>query len=260
MSGARRAGDAGEAGQLAAEVAAALREASAGLDAVVAGLDLDLPTPAEPWTVRDTIAHLHASDRAGLAALAGQDLAGHVGPVLAGRYAGPDLIGDWRRDREALVSGALARPAGAGRIPWFGPPMSPVSFLAARLMETWAHGVDVRDAAGLPVPDGPGLRFICELGVRTHDWSYAVRGLDPPPRPRVQLGHGRDSWVWDGESGAGQLSGAAVDFALLVTQRRHRDDLQLAADGPGADRWLDVAQAFAGPPGPGRRPLSGPGR
>lgn len=35
-----------------------------------------------------------------------------------------------------------------------------------------------------------------------------------------------------------------------------RADLALTATGPVADEWLDVAQAFAGPPGTGRGPLS----
>ncbi len=39
-----------------------------------------------------------------------------------------------------------------------------------------------------------------------------------------------------------------------MTQRRHRDDLSLVATGEVADAWLDVAQAFAGPPGTGRAP------
>ena len=38
-----------------------------------------------------------------------------------------------------------------------------------------------------------------------------------------------------------------------MTQRRHRDDLDLHATGADADRWLDLAQAFAGPPGAGPR-------
>ncbi len=50
------------------------------------------------------------------------------------------------------------------------------------------------------------------------------------------------------------MTGPALDFCLLVTQRRHRDDTEMRAEGDVADRWLDVAQAFAGPPGPGRRP------
>ncbi len=34
-------------------------------------------------------------------------------------------------------------------------------------------------------------------------------------------------------------------------------DLDLTAQGPAAHRWLDVAQAFAGPPGRGRHPSTG---
>ncbi|TXS35551.1 wyosine base formation domain-containing protein, partial [Streptomyces sp. t39] len=41
---------------------------------------------------------------------------------------------------------------------------------------------------------------------------------------------------------------------LLVTQRAHRADLALRAEGADADRWLDIAQAFAGLPGKGRAP------
>jgi uncharacterized protein (TIGR03083 family) len=41
---------------------------------------------------------------------------------------------------------------------------------------------------------------------------------------------------------------------LAVTQRRHLDDLGLRVTGPVAAEWMSIAQAFAGPPGPGRRP------
>jgi hypothetical protein len=51
-----------------------------------------------------------------------------------------------------------------------------------------------------------------------------------------------------------QVTGPALDFCLRVTQRRHRDDLALEAVGADAQRWLDLAQAFAGPPGAGRPP------
>ncbi|HNQ99825.1 MAG TPA: hypothetical protein PKN52_07470, partial [Trueperaceae bacterium] len=53
------------------------------------------------------------------------------------------------------------------------------------------------------------------------------------------------------------VTGPARDFCLLVTHRRHRDDLDLVATGADADRWLDIAQAFAGPPGSGRTPTRG---
>jgi uncharacterized protein (TIGR03083 family) len=46
----------------------------------------------------------------------------------------------------------------------------------------------------------------------------------------------------------------AHDFCLLVTQRVHRDDTDLVAQGRDATAWLSIAQAFAGPPGEGREP------
>ena len=49
-----------------------------------------------------------------------------------------------------------------------------------------------------------------------------------------------------------RVTGSAEDFCALVTQRRPRGELDVVADGPDAQRWLEIAQAFAGPPGPGR--------
>jgi len=50
------------------------------------------------------------------------------------------------------------------------------------------------------------------------------------------------------------VSGPALDFCLLVTQRRHRADTAVKASGAVADDWLGIAQSFAGPPGMGRAP------
>jgi hypothetical protein len=43
----------------------------------------------------------------------------------------------------------------------------------------------------------------------------------------------------------------------VVTQRRHLADTTLDVVGPAATEWMSIAQAFAGPPGPGRAPLAG---
>ncbi|MEU1276691.1 hypothetical protein [Streptomyces sp. NPDC005799] len=61
-------------------------------------------------------------------------------------------------------------------------------------------------------------------------------------------------WIWGPPEAANRVSGPALDFWLLVTQRRHRDNLALTVSGETARQWLRIAQAFAGPPGPGRRP------
>ena len=44
------------------------------------------------------------------------------------------------------------------------------------------------------------------------------------------------------------MSGPAFDFCLVVTQRRHVDDTALSVVGDGARQWMEIAQAFAGPP------------
>ena len=66
-----------------------------------------------------------------------------------------------------------------------------------------------------------------------------------------------DGSTWSFGEGEQRVTGPAEDFCLLVTQRRHRDDLALTAQGDAADEWLGLAQCFAGPPGPGR-PSTGP--
>jgi uncharacterized protein (TIGR03084 family) len=137
--------------------------------------------------------------------------------------------------------------------------MGILSFLSARLMETWAHGQDVADALGHQRVATDRLRHVAHLGVRTRPFSYLVRGLDlPAGRIDVVLtAPSGELWEWAvGEDDAGQpasrVEGQALDFCLVVTQRRNWSDAGLLVEGDGAAEWLSLAQAFAGPPGPGR--------
>jgi uncharacterized protein (TIGR03084 family) len=130
------------------------------------------------------------------------------------------------------------------------------SFITARLMETWAHGQDVVDALGAERPPTDRLRHVAHIGVGARPFSYVANGREPNPAPiRVALvGPHGDEWTWGPEDASDRVTGPALDFCLLVTQRRHRDDVAVVADGAAADEWLDIAQSFAGPPGEGRRP------
>ena len=141
-------------------------------------------------------------------------------------------------------------------MPWFGPPMSPTSMATARLMETWAHGLDVDAGLGAPVEDTDRIRHVAHLGVRTRNFAYAVHGLDAPAEEfRIDLAApSGDVWSWGPEDAAQTVTGSAGDFCRLVTQRVHRADTDLVATGADVDRWLDIAQAFAGQPGDGRAP------
>jgi uncharacterized protein (TIGR03084 family) len=259
-----------------AELLADLRAEGDHLDAVVAALEDTswlAPTPAEGWTVAHQIAHLAWTDDQALLAATEPDgftrLVAETGPGLAGvvdeaaaegaRETPARLLGRWRAGRAALAQELAARPDGA-RLPWFGPPMSVPSMATARLMETWAHGLDVTDALRTPPSVSPRLRHVAHIGVRTRDFAFRQHGLQPPAEEfRVELAApDGGTWAWGPDDAAQRVTGPALDFCLRVTQRRHRDDLALTAEGPDADRWLDLAQAFAGPPGPGRPPAGSP--
>lgn len=243
---------------------------SGRLDRVVAGIAPETwrtPTPAAGWDVATQIAHLAWTDEA--AVLAATDKQGWDGLVLdaiadptgfvdraalTGGAAEPaQVLARWRAARTALDRALRGFPDGE-RMPWFGPPMSPTSMATARLMETWAHSLDVHQALGLTPEVTDRIRHIAHLGVRTRGFSFAARGLEAPAaEPRVELvAPSGETWSWGPADAADRVSGTAYDFCLLVTQRVHRDDTDLVALGDDAEAWLGIAQCFAGPPGEGR--------
>jgi len=255
-----------------AALVADLAAESSDLDRVLAALPEQAwatPTPAVGWTVADQVVHLaHFDETATTSALDpdrfrteadalvahGDDFTQVVAQANRGR-APADLLG-WLRAARAeylRVFGALDPGA---MLPWYGPPMSAASSVTARLMETWAHGQDVVDAVGARREPTARLRGVAHLGVATRGWSHRVHGEEPPAEPvRVELAApDGGTWTWGPADAADRVTGPALDFCLLVTQRRHRADLALVATGPVANHWLDVAQVFAGPPGPGREP------
>jgi uncharacterized protein (TIGR03084 family) len=243
------------------------------LDALVADLDAAgwrTPTPAAGWDVATQVAHLAWTDEvATLAARAGTpegkaawddvvlaaigDPDGFVDASALELSRDPELLERWRQGRKDLAVALSEVPSGE-KLPWFGPPMSPTSMATARFMETWAHGLDVHEALGVEPEESPRIRHVAHLGVRTRDFAFATHGLDAPAEEfRIDLvAPDGDVWSWGPEDAAQTVTGSAVDFCRLVTQRVHRADTDLVATGPDADRWLDIAQAFAGPPGEGR--------
>jgi uncharacterized protein (TIGR03084 family) len=136
--------------------------------------------------------------------------------------------------------------------------MSVASSVTARLMETWAHGQDVLDTVGIARVPTARLRHVADLGIRALRYAYTVNGLPVPAEPiRVELaGPDGARWDWGPPDAANRVNGTALDFCLLVTQRRHRDDTALVVAGAVAREWMSIAQAFAGPAGPGRAPAS----
>jgi uncharacterized protein (TIGR03084 family) len=245
---------------------------TAVLEQIVVPLDAAgwlTPTPAEGWTVLDQLGHLAYFDKAATLAAADPERFRTEREVAfadpdgltesaAAKYrtlAGADVLLEFQAARGAMIE--LFRTIDPKlRVPWYGPDMAAASSVTARIMETWAHGQDVVDALGVTRPQTAALRHVAHIGVRAFPNSFVANGLDVPDAAvLVELtGPDGDTWTWGEPGAADVVRGPAVDFCLVVTRRRHVDDTALEVRGPVAESWIPIAQAFAGPPGPGREP------
>ena len=255
---------------IVAELVADLSAETDVVDQMVAHLDENgwaTPTPADGWAVKEQIAHLSWTDAQAIAAAtdraefdrtlvkAWEDPEGFVDVAAreGARKPSAQLLDDWRQGRRALADALLAVPAGQ-KLPWFGPPMSAASMATARLMEVWAHGLDVADALGVVNKPTARLKSIAHLGVRTRNFAYQVNNQTPPADDfRVELQAPDGSiWTWGPDDAAQRITGSALDFCQLITQRRGAAALDIVATGDDARHWVTIAQCFAGPPGGGR--------
>lgn len=246
------------------------------LDSALADLDSAgwaTATASPRWSVADQIAHLAFFDDTAALAIADPDrFSVHVDEVVsrftddlavdevtlgAYRQLSPeDLLAAWRANRARLAD-ASASLSDDDRVIWYGPSMGSKSFLTARLMECWAHGQDALDAVGRTVEPTDRLRHIARLGFITRGWSYMVRKREVPAADvavRLTAPSGGE-WVYGNDDAEQTITGPAVDFCLVVTQRTHVDDTDLSVVGEQARDWMLVAQVFAGAPttGPAAR-------
>jgi len=242
---------------LVGDLAAEQRE----LQEVVAGLGADewlAPTPAWGWDVRDTIAHLADTDEMAIDTARGgpyaiNDLAGRAASgadvtfhgVLRGRrLAGSDVAAWWARTSAAERSMLLELPADA-RVPW-GIGMRTPSFVTARLMETWAHGLDVRAALDVTPTDTDRLAHVAWLATRALPYAFSVAGREPPGAPvRVELTLPSGAmWTAGPEAAADRITGTAGDYCRVFVHRRSPADTNLVMEGDAARAAIAVARAF----------------
>jgi uncharacterized protein (TIGR03084 family) len=254
------------------DVIAALTADGNEVDAMVADLDAAgwrTATPADGWTVAHQIAHLAATFR--MATLAATDAAAFTAmtsrlspdfganvEAALGEYVDdpPEvLLSRWRAEKDAAEK-ALAEVPEDQVVPWLVRPLPPSVLAMAGMMELFGHGQDIADALGVRRTYTDRLRYLAGFAVRTWDFGYQARGLTPPPVAFgfALTGPSGDTWTFGPPDAEQTVTGPAADFCLLVTRRRHRDDLALRATGADADEWLSIAQAYRGPAGPGRRP------
>lgn len=246
-----------------------LTEEYDALDDMVSILDHDQwmkPTPFFGWTIKEEISHLAYFDRAARISISGKDLfEAHMNEMLKHAstydeifdYANSEgmamddqnLLAWWRRERHDLIVAYEALDP-SQKLSWYGPPMSARSSATARLMETWAHGQDIADTLSIKRKGTPRLKHIVHLGFSTFAWSFINRNL-PVPEKKVALileGPSGEIWTYGESESENTVRGPAFDFCLVVTQRRHVNDTALIVEGDAATTWMNIAQAFAGPP------------
>lgn len=244
------------------------RDESEALHALLAPLsdrDCLQVTQFKAWTLDDVIGHLHIWNHAAHLSLTDEEAfmrflepayqavaAGKVRAFerdwLAGR-AGASLRKQWRELYLSLAEDfAAADPR--RRLKWAGPKMSVRSAITARLMETWAHGQAAYDLLGIARRESDRIRNIVILGINTFAWSFSNRSLPVPegvPAVRLTAPSG-EQWEWNADNDTDCIEGSAAEFCQVVTQTRHIADTGLNVSGETAQRWMSIAQCFAGPP------------
>ena len=240
------------------DLAAEQAQLRAALDGISAS-DWLRPTPSWGWDVRDTISHLADTDEMAIDTMTGGPRAlGLVREsslssedttyrgVLRGRRMTGAQVGAWWAEMSARERDTIAALDPDFRVPW-GLGMKAPSFISARIMETWAHGVDVHAALGVEPVDSDRLAFVAWLATRALAYAYTVAGREPPPgdlRVELTLPSGAP-WNFGPEDAAGRITGPAGQYCRVFTQRlRLADAPDLKASGEIAESALAVARAY----------------
>lgn len=216
------------------------------------------PTPAAGWDVRDQVSHLADSEELAYDTAMGgprqlnQEALAFPSPEAftesgceKGRAMAPEEVLAWWIRGAARTREALLTKDPKDRIPW-GLGMAAQTFVSARLMETWAHGLDIRAAVGLPPSTSPRLRNVAWLIVRALPYAFKVAKREQPPGSlRVDLDFDGDRWIFGPEDADNRIAGDAAEFCRVGVQRMALSEAtSLKAEGPLAEAALEVARAF----------------
>ncbi len=243
------------------EILADLVAEQQGLDQFLQSIDYrrwSTATPAAGWDIRDQVSHLASGEELafgaideGVAAVTAV-LKEHAtidsftaAGVKRGREMRPGQVIEWWRHSRADVVDALSRMTGAERIPWLAGDMSAKSFATARLMETWAHGLDIHAAVDSDPVDTTRLRHVAFLGWATLPFAFKESGEDYPAPIRVELRAPEyQKWVFGPEDAEQVIRGEAGEWCRVVVRRVDAKDTELEATGEVAARALRIAKAY----------------
>ena len=228
--------------------------------------NLEQTTQFKNWTLNTVLQHLHyfnyaadlsLKDERGILQLlndlqtsqkTGESLVAYTDRQLDG-IKGQSLLRLWR-DYYTGMSDSFREADPNIRVKWAGPDMSVLSSITARLMETWSHGQEVYDLLGVVREDRNHIKNIVVIGNNTFGWTFMNRGEDTPDdKPFLRVyGPTGDMWEFNDHSEDSRIEGSATEFCQVVTQTRNIQDTTQNVVGKTANRWMAVAQCFAGPP------------
>jgi uncharacterized protein (TIGR03084 family) len=218
--------------------------------------DWEKATPSKGWSIRDTISHLADSAELAADALNGGSKveAYKTAPnldalrqeaVKKGRKMRYQDVIEWWRGGRAKVVEPLSKMDGEQRIQWIAGSMSAHTFATMRLMENWAHGIDIYAAMKADIEDTVRIRHICFLGWKTLPYAFKIADKDYSPIRIEVIGPAYAKWVYGPAETDQVIKGPAGQFARLAVRRIKRKDAKaLKATSEVADTALDVVRAY----------------
>ena len=232
-------------------------------------------TDFKNWSPWDVIAHLHYFDQVSMAALLGKEKfeeekrsfiaslkKGQTNQEIAAERfrdtPGNVLLNQWHSTITEL-SDSLGNCDPEIRLPWFGPDMGLRMFTTARFMETWAHVQTIYDLKETKREYTDRIKNVALIGIKTYGWTFLNRKIDVPGEPPYVKLHSPSGtiWEWNEPNNSNYIKGNAIEFCFVVTQVRNVLDTDLIVKGKTAEKWMSIAQCFAGPvvdpPKPGTR-------
>jgi uncharacterized protein (TIGR03084 family) len=220
--------------------------------------DWSRATPAEGWDVRDSISHLAHIEECAFDVLEGDgsrvaELKDHPSfdaftqaGVERGRKILPNRVLEWWREARAHTVEALSRATGRERVLWVSGEISSRTLATLRLMETWAHGLDVHQATGTESEDSERLRHVAWLGWKSLPFAFSLAGEDYEQPVRVEVfGPNYRKWVFGPEDTDQVIRGPAAEWCRVVVRRLPVSRAEhLTAHGEVAQAALRIARVF----------------
>jgi uncharacterized protein (TIGR03084 family) len=222
--------------------------------------DWSRATPAAGWNICDQFSHLadteeiaHDTVIGGPRSLHNEAIAHQSDGgviefgVAKGRAMPGPVVGEWwvtaaARNRDALRAADVSQ-----RVPW-GLGMGWRTFVTARLMEHWAHGLDIREALGVESVDTERLEQIGWICYSSLPYAFHVAGVEAPPGRTLRVdvtGPGGQLWSYGNREATDTITGPAGVWCRRGVQRIAPDATdELVSCGPLAEFAVRHARAF----------------